>query len=309
MHRFFKHNFSYRLISIFIAVTLWLWVTIASNPTQEKVLDIPLESEKLADNLMVAEIPDSVKVRIEGRENIVEDITSRDLKAIVNLAGSTVGSNTAVVEVVLPSGVQLVSTTPSQVNVVIDRVEEIQVGVTIETEGKIQDGYVTVTPLATPSEIIIKGPKSLLDTIEDVFVTARIEGYNQTYKETLPVKVRDNKGNYIQEWLRQDPGHVEVYIPIVKDEPSEKILVKPAIIGKPAEGFQIKQVKVEPEFAQVTGTYQILSTLDYLSTETIILEELTTDLIQEVEVVVPDESINISPKTVRVIIQLEEIPE
>lgn len=309
MHRFFKQNLTYRIISLLIAVTLWLWVTTESNPTQEKVLEVPLETENLAENLMVAQIPDSIKVRIEGRENVVEDITSRDINAIVNLAGANVGVNTTPVEVTLPAGVQLVNTTPSQVKVEIDQVDEIQVGVAVETEGRIQEGYTTVMPLATPSEIIIKGPKSLLETIEEVFVTARIEGYSQSYKETLPIKIKDTKGNFIQEWLRLEPGHVEVYIPVVKDEPSEKILIKPAIIGNPAEGYQIKQVRIEPEFAEVTGPYRILSTLDYLSTETIIIDELASDLIQEVEIVNPDNSIDISPKNVKVIIQLEKAQE
>jgi len=308
LHRFFTQNLSYRIISLLIAVTLWLWVTTESNPTQEKVLEVPLETENLAENLMVAEIPDSIKVRIEGRENILEDITSRDINAIVNLAGAKVGVNTATVEVSLPSGVQLVNTTPSQVKVVIDQVEEIQVGVTVETEGKIQEGYTALTPLATPSEIIIKGPKSILETIEEVFVTARIEGYFQSFQETLPVKIKDTEGNFIQEWLRLDPGHVEVYIPIVKDKPSEKFLIKPDIIGKPAAGYQIKQVKVEPEFAEVVGPYQVLSTLDYLSTETIDIDGLSSDLIQEVEIISPDDSISISPKNVKVIIQLEKAP-
>ncbi|HHU31937.1 MAG: YbbR-like domain-containing protein [Zhaonellaceae bacterium] len=309
MHRFFRQNLSYRIISLLIAVTLWLWVTTESNPTQEKVLEVPLETKNLAAHLMVAQIPDSIKVRIEGRENIVEDITSRDISAIVNLAGAKVGSNTTTVEVTLPAGVQLVNTTPSQVKVVIDQVEEIQVGISVETEGRIQEGYSAITPLATPSEILIKGPKSLLDTIDEVFVTARIEGYSQSYKENLPIKIKDTKGNFIQEWLRLEPSHVEVYIPILKDEPSEKIIVKPAIIGNPADGYQIKQVKVEPEFVEVVGSYNILSTLDYLSTETIIVDELTSDLIQEVGIVSPDESIEISPNNVRVIIQLEELPE
>jgi YbbR domain-containing protein len=267
MHRFFRQNLSYRIISLLIAVTLWLWVTTESNPTQEKVLEVPLETKNLAAHLMVAQITDSIKVRIEGRENIVEDITSRDISAIVNLAGAKVGSNTTTVEVTLPAGVQLVNTTPSQVKVVIDQVEEIQVGISVETEGRIQEGYSAITPLATPSEILIKGPKSLLDTIDEVFVTARIEGYSQSYKENLPIKIKDTKGNFIQEWLRLEPSHVEVYIPILKDEPSEKIIVKPAIIGNPADGYQIKQVKVEPEFVEVVGSYNILSTLDYLSTE------------------------------------------
>lgn len=306
MHRFFKQNLSYRIISLLIAVSLWMWVTTERNPTQEKVLQVPLETKNLAEEFMIAEKPDSIKIRIEGRTNIIEDITTRDLSATVNLAGATVGTNTSMVEVTLPNGVQLVSTVPAQVKIEIDEVVEVQTSVAVEIEGEVQEGYSSLAPLATPSEVIIKGPKRLLDTIDKVFVTARIEGRSQSLSESLPLKVRDSKGNLIQEWLRQEPGHVEVFIPIIKEEPSQKILVKPAIIGRPATGYRVKRVEVEPEIVEAYGSYQSLSSLDYLTTESIVINNLTSNLIQEVEVITPDESINALPKTVRVIIQLEK---
>lgn len=305
MHRFFKTNLAYRIISILLAVILWMWVTTEKNPTQEKVLQVPLETRNLAHDLMVADKPDSVKIRIEGRKNLIDNVNSRDIRAFVNLQGATTGPNIKPVEVALPVGLQLVNVNPSQVSVAIDQISEAQLPVAVLVQGQTAPGYTSLEPSVTPTEVIVQGPKSLLDAIDQVFVEVTLDESPESLKEQLPLKIKDNRGRLIHDMLRTKPEFVEVYIPVLKETPSQKLLVKPAIIGKPAAGYRIKRVAVEPDIVEAYGPYQSLATLDYLTTESVLVSDLTSDLIQEVPVITPDEGITTQPKTVKVVVEVE----
>lgn len=306
MHKFFKSNLTYRIISLLLAVSLWLWVTAERNPALEKVLTVPLETKNLADELTVAEQPDSVIIRVEGRKKIIDSITSRDVKAFVDLNGASIGPNIKPVEVNLPSNLQLVSVNPSQVSIIIDEVSEVQLPVSVNIQGDIATGHLQLQPETTPAEVLVEGPGNLLDAIDKVYVDVSMANREKSFLEYLPVKIRDKRGKPLGEWLTIKPEYVEVYIPVIKEQPSQKMLIKPDIAGTPAKGYKIKRVDVEPDIVEAYGPYQSLSTLDYLITEPVLVNGLSTDLIRDAEIIVPDDNIEVRPKTVKIIVELEK---
>lgn len=307
MHRFFRTNLTYRIISILLALTLWLWVTMEKNPTMEKVLEIPLETRNLSQELMVAEQPDSITVRVEGPKNVMEDLTSRDVRAFVNLEEVVIGTNLVTVEVLLPSAVQLVSTNPSKVSITIDQVSEIQLPVELSVRGNPPSGFIRLEPDLNPSQVIIQGPKSLLETISRVFVEVNLEGATESVTERVPIKIRDRSNRLIHDLLRIRPEFVEVYIPVLKEQPSQKFLVRPDIVGQPEAGYRIKRVSVEPQTVEVYGPYHNLADIEYLFTASVDVSGATANLTQEVEVVTLQEGMSIMPEKVKVVVEVEPI--
>lgn len=305
MHKFFRTNLTYRIISILLAVTLWLWVTMDKNPSQEKVLEVPLETRNLAEDLVVAEQPDSVTIRVEGPKKIVDELTSRDVKAYVNLEKAVIGSNLITVEVIVPSGVQLVSTNPSKVSITVDHISEIQLPVDLIINGEPSPGFVKLEADLNPSQVIIQGPKSLLETVSQVFVEVNVEGATESLTEKLPIKIRDHSNRLIQDLLRTKPEYVEVYVPILKEQPSQKFLVRPSIVGKPGSGYQIKRVAVEPQMVEVFGTYQNLADIEYLFTADVDISGAISNITREVEVLAPQEGMLCIPQKVKVAVEVE----
>src|SRR5690606_9146945 len=85
-----SHTPGLLLVSLLIAIGLWVFVTDAENPT---VVDffpqpIPVEAVNVSDQLAVANQLPTVSVRISAPSDRWEQLTSADFRALVNLDGA-----------------------------------------------------------------------------------------------------------------------------------------------------------------------------------------------------------------------------
>lgn len=304
MWEHFKTNWPYRIISLLLAISLWAWVTTAQNPVKEAVYEIPLETKNLSGDLMVADKPATVTVRVQARESVLANVTSRDYQAYVNLSNAHIGNNVEPVEVSAPKGVEVIHTSPSQVNIVIDQIMQVQLPVRPNLTGEVAAGYAVLEPTISPTEVLIDGPKSILDRIDDVVVDVSLEGRRESYQERVPVKIYDVDGNPVQDWLKIRPETVEVFVPIIRELPAKWFIVRPVWQGKLPDGYTIKQVVVEPEMVQLFGRWELLEKIDYLYTEPINLESITETTIVEADLDVPEGTYLGIPSRVKVIIEI-----
>lgn len=305
MWEHFRNNLTYRIISILLAVTLWAWVTTAQNPIKEALYEIPLEARNLSSDLVVADKPSTVKVRVQARESTLDNVTSRDYQAYVNLTNAQMGSNVIPVEVILPRGVDVVNTSPSQVSIMIDQITQVQLPVRPKIEGNISSGFSVLDPTISPTEVLIAGPKSILDRIADVVVDVSLKEQRESYLERVPVKIYDENDNPLQDWVKLHPATVEVFVPIIRDLPSKRFIIKPILEGKLAEELIIKQVLVEPETVQLFGRWEILGQIDYLYSQSIDLSEVDGSLVKELDLEVPEGTYLGIPSRIKVIIEIE----
>lgn len=304
MWEYFKTNLPYRIISLLLAISLWAWVTMAQNPVKEAVYEIPLETKNLSGDLMVADKPSTVTVRVQGRQSVLANVTSRDYQAYVNLSDAHIGSNLEPVEVIAPRGVEVIHTSPSQVNIVIDQIMQVQLPVRPNLTGEVATGFAVLEPSISPTEVLVDGPKSILDRIADVVVDVSLKGQRESYQERVPVKIYDVDGNPMQDWLKIRPETVEVFVPVIRELPSKRLIVKPVLEGELPGPQTIKQVVVEPEMVQLFGRWELLRQLDYLYTEPINLGEITETAILEAELEVPEGTYVGIPARVKVIVEI-----
>ncbi|WP_192868137.1 CdaR family protein [Calderihabitans maritimus] len=309
MKKVLERNITYKIISVFLALLLWLYVTEEQHPNMDNVINVPLEVRGLASGLVIEDKPASVKVRVQGREELVANLTSRDLQAYVETSHMSAGEVVLPVQVSVPQGVQLVSITPRQVTISIDKISEVQLPVTLNISGGAASGYHLLEPVLKPSEVIVKGPRKLLEQIGGVFVEVRLDRPKQHYHKYLPVKVESQKGQYMSDWLTVVPSTVEVFIPVVADKPGKVVPIKAALQGEVAPEYRIERVVVDPETVKVYGSYEVLDKLDYIYTVPVDINGLNRDILQQVELVVPPEvTLDYNPK-VKVIVHLEKRAE
>ncbi|HHW08325.1 MAG TPA: hypothetical protein GXX34_12485 [Clostridia bacterium] len=304
MWEHFKTNLPYRIISILLAISLWAWVTMAQNPVKEAVYEIPLETKNLSSDLMVADKPSTVTVRVQARQSVLANVTSRDYQAYVNLSNAHIGTNVEPVEVNTPRGVEVIHTSPSQVNIVIDQITQVQLPVRPILTGEVATGYAVLDPSISPTEVLIDGPKSILDRIADVVVDVSLKGQRESYQERVPIKIFDVDGNPIQDWLKIKPETVEVFVPVIRELPAKRLIIKPVLEGELPSGLTVKQVVVEPEMVQLFGRWELLEKLDYLYTRPVSLEEVTETAILDAELDVPEGTYLGIPSRAKVIVEI-----
>lgn len=299
-----RTNLPYRIISLLIAIIAWGWVTTNQNPVRDALYEIPLETRSLSADLMVANKPATVNIRVQARASILENFTSRDYMAYVNLSEAEIGDNVVPVQVSLPAGVEVVNVNPSLVSIKIDQITQIQMPIRPIISGETPTNYMVLEPSISPTEIIISGPKSVLDRVVDVVADISLRGQRESYLERVPIKIYDEEGNSLQDWVKIQPSTVEVFVPVLRDLPAKTLVLKPVFTGLEPDKT-IKQVVIQPELAELYGRWELLQNADYLYTRPIDLKGVKDILVTEAELEVPEGAyLGISPR-VKVIVELK----
>jgi hypothetical protein len=168
MIRFLTDNLGWKLLSLAIAVALWLgYVGEAEIGTS---LATPLQYRNLPRELEVStDFADRVYLKVRGPATRLSAASLGQSAIILDLSGVTrPGERTFSINssnVVLPAGVELVSVIPSQVRLTFERRGSREVGVEIRFAGPPPPGYRVAEQHAIPDRLRIVGPQSRLDTV------------------------------------------------------------------------------------------------------------------------------------------------
>ncbi|MEW6660803.1 MAG: YbbR-like domain-containing protein [Bacillota bacterium] len=308
MGAWFRTNLPYRVLSILLALGLWLYVVEDKNPAVEYVLSVPLEVRNLPADLVVSERPNTVKIRIEGREGLVRDVSSRDIHAFVEMHQPKEGVHLFPVQVSLPTGINLVNITPTQAEITVDKLMEKQVPVTVTFEGKAASGYKARDPVVQPSEIVVTGPGGFLEQINTAYVAVNLDGARNTIRRDLPVRVASDKdGSRAWDWVNLNPMSVEVTIPVVRDMPEKVVPIRADVKGEPARGHHVKNIILQPDVVSITGDQALLDTIDFVSTVPIELKGANKDLVQDLSLALPEKVGAVLARPVKVIVEISPI--
>ena len=84
------------LLSIFLSLTLWLYIQINNNPVVTKTITVPINQDLNVPQDVSVEFPiDTVELEIVGRKDTIDKIDESDIIVAVDYSG--VGANTGVV--------------------------------------------------------------------------------------------------------------------------------------------------------------------------------------------------------------------
>jgi len=287
-----KDNLIYKVIAILLAILLWLYVTADQNPPLEKTLGISINYENLRDDLSLASKINTVNVKIRGDQKIINTLSLKDFKATVDLSQVKMGEQMIPVKIGNPLGVEIMGIDPKEVPVDIDAIAEKQVPVQVALLGQTAHGYSSFKASVKPSQVVIRGPKDIIDTLEEARADVNLNSAQSNLVLNLPIKVQDKWGNwYGADLLNIIPNTVEVFIPVAQDTPSKTVPVKPVFEGRPALGYQIARILVEPETVKILGQFNKLDTIDRVQTIPVILTDVKENVIQEVDLSVPSRRI------------------
>lgn len=166
------HNFGLKLLSLIIAIVLWL--AVVRDPLAEVVVKIPIEFRHVPQNLdFTSEHIPQAEIRVRGPERIVRGLDQEEVHASVDLANATSGEHTYdlnVRGVRVPRSVEVVQVMPAQLRINFDKDVTRQVPVRARVIGTFAPG-VQLAPegiIADPAEVSVVGPQKRVNQIEAV---------------------------------------------------------------------------------------------------------------------------------------------
>lgn len=277
-----------RVLAFFLAIVLWLFVSgeKAVVPAVEKhtFTNVPLAVRNLGDNLVVMEMPENVTLTLQGSAEAIKGLTPSDLDVYIDLKGKDEGEHSVQINGTPPMGLTIVSFNPNRTVVHIEEMLTQQMTVEPNLIGSPAKGLTVRTPQYKPTQVFVKGAVSLLQQVEKIVFTVQLQGVIQDVTGRLRLEAVDAAGRVIN-GLTISPSFAEVTVPV--GFPSKEVIVEPIFVGEPAPDFIFQDVIVRPSRVNITGAESVLADLEVLFTAEIDISGLSSELMQEVEIILP----------------------
>ncbi len=274
-------NLSLKIMSVAIAIVVWLIVVNIDNPVGTNyytITDVELinkeyveSSDTIGKMCMPEENQDSVRVAITASKKIRDRIRLSDITAVADLQQAvSLDTDPVMVPItvtcsasgVLPSDIKV---TPQNLTVNLDE-KETQEFVVNVSKGDTKPGkdYEVGSLTASPEKIRITGPKTLVNKIDKVNAAIALDGNTEDYTQEVNLTIYDKNQEALSESemnsLRiENNAKVVVTAKLWKIRTGVKIAA--GYVGTPAGGYQVGSVKTVPDTISVAGNTEDLESL------------------------------------------------
>ena len=166
--RTFIHNFGLKVVSLLLAIGLWL--VLARDPIAEVEMKVPIEFQNLPDNLEVDSTGSTeAQIRVRGPQRLSHRLQVADVRAEIDLANVRPGERTFDLnggQVHVPQDLEVVQIKPGQFHLSFDNRETRVVQVRPRVTGNFASGMRVAQLIADPPNITITGPRRRVDAVE-----------------------------------------------------------------------------------------------------------------------------------------------
>lgn len=278
------------LLAFGLAFALWAAAVWEENPPVERSLtDVPLAFQGLAsDHVVFERSAERVRLRLRVPRAMEGTIVPQDVEAFVNVSGLGEGAYERPVQIrVHRRSIQILEVDPPAVRFRLERVESREVPVSIQILGQPAIGYQAGTPLPALPQVRVTGPRSRIAVAAMAVGRIRVEGARQSVETEVALEAVDSEGRVLTE-VQVEPARITVTVPIEQRLGFRELPVRVNLRGRPARGYQLTEIAVDPPTVTLTGDPRRLEEVgSYLSTEPIDLSEARGELIAEVPLVLP----------------------
>jgi YbbR domain-containing protein len=259
----FLEDWTTKLIALVITLALWLGVSGLRAPKTERLRNVALNL-RVSNDVEITNSPVSeIDIIVTGDERKIEQINPRDLVASLDLTDVQPGERSVQItpeniNITLPTGVKLEGVQPDKIAVKLEKVEEREVPVRVETEGTLAEGFEVYQQAALPQKVRVRAPESYIKSLDFI--------------STEKISVQDKKEDFVAK---------QIGLNIVN--PKVKLLdtvvdVVFRIGEKRVERLFLVPLKTEESNKNVTVVlYGARSTLDNLRTEDLQVEVIKNE--------------------------------
>ncbi len=181
-----KKDISTKIISLLFAIFMWFYIIQVQNPEIEKTIrDIPVQftkSELEERGLTLMNDKEAqINVKIKGQRKYLSSIKKEDITVVADVKNiKETGTHQISTNIILPYGnIQLLEQSPQHITVTVDEIVEAKKDVIIRTVGEPKGGYCVSDYKITPEKLKIKGPKSIVTTIDVLAAEVDVDGKSE----------------------------------------------------------------------------------------------------------------------------------
>lgn len=296
-------DYALKIISLLIAVGLWIYVSYVENPKSEYwYKEVPVvyinDNLKYSNLKRVVDTEEKhVAIKVRGTRSAIMGVSSEDIVASVNLSSvKNEGRHNLPYTVSFPiDGFEIVDKKPYLVTVDVDEIVTKSFELKLEALGTPDKGHEVGEITSNISSVDVTGPEELIGEIAGCTAFVDVEGKRIIKKTPAEIKVILEDGSH---YSGADLSLSNTYANVTVDILYEKELAVNINLENTGTG-EVTSVTAHPEKVRVKGPAEILDGIEALDTETVYVSEYDRE--KDAVLVLPEGvSITDGTKTVRV---------
>lgn len=280
MKKHLTNNIPLKLMSIVIAVIIWVLVTGVDDPVvTQPINNVPIQIrngdyiESRGKTYRLTEDNQSISVLVTAKRSVLKRLNAQSVTAIADLT-QLVDLNLETEPVMVQVDVNIpgiskdkIVPIPRNIAIEIENKASREFNITIDTNGtQPSHEYVVGDLTANPNVVTITGPESIVNKIETVKANVDVTGMtaNETRRARLKVVDRNKEQLYNAdlEYLHFSIGSIpQVDVKVELWRKRSGIKLDLGYSGKPAKGFHIAEITSTPETLAVAGNSEALAAL------------------------------------------------
>ncbi|MDF2656885.1 MAG: hypothetical protein K0R19_3359 [Bacillota bacterium] len=285
-----NNNNFYKIISVVLALALWVYVIQAENPMQTKTIsDVTVqllnEESLTARGLALSgEATYTVDVKIQAKKSELSSISAADLIANADLFGYSMGKNYIPVTVSAPEGVTIQDIKPIKINVVIEERVEVAKPIKVNFVGQFENGMEAGQVTTQPEEILVSGAKSEVGAVSHIQAdvnTSKLTADGVTI-QTKAVAV-NSAGDVVQN-VRLSSPFIDVS---AKLSSVAEVPLNVEIIGSVAPIYEVTAMDL-PEKVKIKGSVQDLAKITSLTAAPIDISSVASTSKLPLDITLPE---------------------
>ncbi|MCK9216899.1 MAG: CdaR family protein [Firmicutes bacterium] len=279
------------ILSAVLAIMLWLYVITEQNPVINKDLSLPIrlintDTLLVNDLVLLDDEPFNVSIRLRGNKNYLDSMNRTTVSAFVDLKEiRSKGLVELPIDITgIPLGVDIFWVSSNRLSLNIDNIISEMLLVTLKITGSTLNGTAAMTPFTNPSEIMVKGAESIIETINKAEVSIDITNLDKTVSQKAEVVLSDEQNNTI-EGLDINPKQVDVVVPI---ENTKSVAVEADYRVVPADGYVLTGVEINPKTVNIVGKKEVLDSITKITTQRIEFLDVKNSVEQKTFLILPE---------------------
>ena len=274
---FLVKNFYFKILSLALAIILWIIAIKINNPVVARKYSIKLDllnvknlsannlsllnEKELSDNKIDVEVratrddlkfinknTDNLKANIDFKniDGSYEQYINKEFSLPVNISFSNY-LNT--------SRYQILKVYPSKLEINLDKLISEKKKIYYEIDSEPEKNFYIKNVKIDPEDIDVVGAKSIMEIIKPINLNLNAGGAKKNIFTKIPIKIYNKNGIDVTDNLNLSHNEADVFIEI---DTYKKISVeRPKTIGKIADGYVIKNIDYSPKEIEITGDEKI----------------------------------------------------
>lgn len=278
-------NIGLKLLSVLLGFLVWLLVlNIDDSAVTKTISNIPVtlintDAITSQNQLFTITSGETVDIVVKGRKSLISNLDASDFKATADMSKISITNAVPITVAANSNNIAKkinITIVDNVLSVELEAEKSVSLPVKVVTTGEVANGYTAGNSVAAPNLIMVKGPSSVVSSIDRAEVTVNITGAKDDITTNCTPSFVTSDGEKVSDdTLTYDEVSIAVTVPVYK---TKNIPIKITVAGKPADGYAVSNVTFVPETIDIGGDAAVIKDIKELEIDDVDVSGCTEDV-------------------------------